>query len=285
MPVMTFLKLPEAVLGLEVRGEQLEARRDDDRPDLDVHDLVRARRSMQSSTGQASTHSPHSEQTPQSRHSPAPYARLRLGHRQLHLAEVRGGGADDLARRGRAEPGGRPSGGRGRPPCRRPGRRRSNPSRVRSWIQRSIMNAARWPAPVARVMSEAPETTSPAANSHGTSRLEGPLVDDDRTVGVHAHLAGERGGVGGHADRGDDHVAVDARTRCPGPASGRRRPDASGAPGAMRAAAQGRASLHGHRQAPRPGPPGRGSRRLPSPCRPPRRGGRASRRGCAGRRP
>ena len=36
MPVMTFLKRAEAVLRLEVRGEELEAGRHDDRADLDV---------------------------------------------------------------------------------------------------------------------------------------------------------------------------------------------------------------------------------------------------------
>ena len=81
------------------------------------------------------------------------------------------------------------------------GRRRSKPSRVRSWIQRSIMNAARWPAPVARVMSEAPVTTSPAANSHGTSVWSVRSSTTIDPFGVGPDLAGERRGVRRHADR------------------------------------------------------------------------------------
>ncbi len=58
MPVMTFLNVAEAVLRLEVGGEELEAGGHDDRADLDLEHCVRACRGRCASAGQAATHSP-----------------------------------------------------------------------------------------------------------------------------------------------------------------------------------------------------------------------------------
>ena len=88
MPVMTFLKRPKPYSRLQVGGEQLEAGRDHHRSDVDLELLSRACRSMQR-RGQAATHSPHSQQTAQSRQRPAAGVGLRLGHRRLELVEVR----------------------------------------------------------------------------------------------------------------------------------------------------------------------------------------------------
>ena len=72
MPVMTFLNVPKPYCGLRSAANSLKPVATTTAPTSTSMTWSRARRSMQSSTGQASTHSPHSEQTPQSRHSPAP---------------------------------------------------------------------------------------------------------------------------------------------------------------------------------------------------------------------
>ncbi len=88
----------EAVLRLEVGGEQLEAGRHDDRADLDVHDLVAGAQvdAVLDRAGVDALAALGADAAVEAQ--PGAVARLGLGHRQLDLAEVGRGGADDLAR-------------------------------------------------------------------------------------------------------------------------------------------------------------------------------------------
>ena len=95
------------------------------------------------------------------------------------------------------------------------------------------MNAARWPWPVARVMSEAPDTTSPAAKSQGTS------VWSVRSSTMIDPFALARTWPANAAVSGAMPIAVMITSQSmsnslPGTGSGRLRPDASGVPGAIR---------------------------------------------------
>ena len=103
IPVITFLYLPKPYWGLRSAGNSLKPVDTTTAPTSTSRTWSRACRSMQSSTGQASTHSPHSEQTPQSRQRPAAVAGLGLGQRRLDLAEVvRRGVMTSPGARGRA---------------------------------------------------------------------------------------------------------------------------------------------------------------------------------------
>ena len=284
MPVMTFLNVPKPYSGLRSAGKSLNPVATTTAPTSTSITWSRARRSMHDSTGQASTHSPHSEQTPQSRHRPAPRRASASVMGSSTSRKSTGaalstslGSAGDRQR-------GRSSGGPGPAALSTTGSRRSNPSSGSPPIQRSIMWAARWPWPVARVMSEAPETTSPAAKSHGVALCSVSASTDDPAARSAATWPAKRCRVGGHADGRDDHVAVDVEVAAGdglGPASGRSR-RASPAPcgcSAGRATAPVAVVEHLERA-----PPGRRTRRPPSRCRRPRRGGPASRPGCGGRR-
>ena len=92
------LERAEPVLRLEVGGEQLEAGRHDHRPHLDVHDLV-AGTQVDAVLDRAGVDALAAFRADAAVEAQAgAVARLGLGHRQLDLAEVGRGEAEDLAR-------------------------------------------------------------------------------------------------------------------------------------------------------------------------------------------
>ena len=99
----------------------------------------------------------------------------------------------------------------------------------RSWTQLSIMKAARRPAPTARVMSLAPLVTSPAAKRYGTSvcRVLGSTL-----IRLPSATPARRsnGAVSGAIPIAEITASHGISNSLPWTGSGRRRPEASGAP-------------------------------------------------------
>ena len=233
---MTFLYLPKPYCGLRSAAKSLKPVETTTAPTSTSSSVSRAWRSMQPSTGQAFTHSSHSEQTAQSMQRPAP-ARA--------SASVSGASTSAKSTRRRA-----------RASCRSGVAR---PERVRLLAGEDLLLVHdRQPSRRSRPAA--------AAGQPAVDHVRGPaaLADGARDVGgaVH-HVAGgedvrdgrlERRRVGHeravrgrpptwlanarrvrrHADRGDDDVARAARARCPGSARGGAGPEASGSPRAMR---------------------------------------------------
>ena len=101
MPVMTFLKTPYPYSGLRSAGKRLKPVARTTASTSTSSSSSRACRSMQPGTGQAFTHSSHSEQTAQSMQRRGALVGLRLGHRRLDLVEVvRRGVGGAVGRRG-----------------------------------------------------------------------------------------------------------------------------------------------------------------------------------------
>ena len=186
---------------------------------------------MQPGTGQAFTHSSHSEHTAQSMQRAAP---------AWASASVIGGSISSKSRGAGSEAPCAGGAARSEYECWRAttcclsttGSRSSKPDSAPPVSQRSIMCAARRPSPTARVMSLGPVTTSPAAKMPSTPvwRVAGSATSvplrSVETVSAKARVSGA--------------MPIAARTTSqsmvnslPAIGSGRRRPEASGAPSAI----------------------------------------------------
>ncbi len=227
------LEAAEAVLGLEVGGEQLEAGRHDDRADLDLVLLV-ARVEVDAAVDRARGDALGALRAHGAvQAAPRGLAGLRLAERRLHLAEV--GWRRDQGRcpRTRGVAASRSSGAPAPAPCRRPAAGRRSRRACRRSSQRSIMCAARRPSPTARVMSVGPLTTSPAAKMKGVAvwQVAGSATRRPRGLVASPPAKALVSAVIPIALTMISHGSVNS---LPGMGSGLRRPEASGAPSAIR---------------------------------------------------
>ena len=94
------------------------------------------------------------------------------------------------------------------------------------------MKAARCPRPTACAMSSAPDTTSPAANTYGTEVCSVP--GSAWMVPFAAVASREANAASGCSPAAAITTSQSVTNSLPGTGSGRRRPDASGAPSSVR---------------------------------------------------
>ena len=226
IPVMTFRYLPKPYSGLRSAGNSLKPVDTTTAPTRASSCWSRAWRSMQPSTGQAATHSLHSEHTAQSMHRPA-----------AAWASASVNGASTSRKSAGAASSAVPSGVGERNAyafwrartwfLSTTGRRSSKPSSVPPVSQRSIMCAARRPSPTARVMSVAPLTASPAANTYGSDvrRVTASAARMPLLVAASWPANPPGSGVMPMAAMTTSHGST---VSDPGMGSGRRRPEASG---------------------------------------------------------
>ena len=217
MPVITFGQATVAVLRLEIGREESVAGRDDDGPDVESEILsalaqVDCARRAGGDTLVALGADAAVQAAPGGRPRLLLGDRAALGRRSRAVrrprqpapagtrgARMTSGGARTSALSTTASRSSKPSNGPGSRPC----------------SQRSIMNAARLPWPIARAMSLGPGDRVAGGEQPGDRTLERSRVDPGTTARRRRERPGERVRRRPDADRGNRRRRTRCRTRCP----------------------------------------------------------------------